>query len=69
MIDKDSIIKSIMNHLRANLEPHVFKSLRGQQTEELVRCMADWVIRREISKNLNESPAEMSDFMEELKKI
>jgi hypothetical protein len=38
--------------------------------------MADWVIKREISKdyfghvkNLNESPAQTSDFMEELKKI
>lgn len=77
---KDDLVASMMKHLKENLEPHVIKGLRGQQTEEILRAIADWVYKREVGKDyfkhvkkLNESRAvdedDQLDFMAELEKI
>jgi len=80
---KEDLCRRMLAHLKRHLDPMIIKSLSTQQTDEILRCIADWVYKREMvipnhmdtakrmmnpNEGLEETPPQI-DFMEELKKI
>jgi hypothetical protein len=46
---KEDLCKRLLTHLKNNLDPVVIKSLSTQQTNEILRCISDWVYKREMN--------------------
>lgn len=73
------MVESLANYISQNADKTILKSMTSQQIMEILRCISDWVYRREVSKdyfshvkNLDKPPEASTgplDFMEELKKI